>query len=154
MKKQVYVPITILLTLALDLWTKWIADLKVDPYDPVDLTPFFRLVNVENRGAAFSMLSGAGNGFFITVALLAIGFIVYLLVKTNESPLGLALILGGAVGNLVDRLLYGHVRDFLDFYIGDWHWPAFNIADSALTVGLMLLLIQSFRLQKNTKTTT
>lgn len=148
MKKQIYVPLTIALTLILDLVSKYYADTLIEPYEPVKLTPFFNLVNVENTGAAFSMLSNMGNRFFITIAILAIAFIVYLLMKTKESPLSLAFILGGALGNLADRLYYGHVRDFLDFHVAGWHWPAFNVADSALTVGLALLLIQSFRQQK------
>jgi signal peptidase II len=140
MNKRAYVPAIALGTIFLDLVTKYMADTMVKPYEPVEVLPFFNLVNVENTGAAFSMLSSLGNGFFITVALLAILFILYLLVRTDESPVPLALILGGAVGNLTDRLYYGHVRDFLDFHVAGWHWPAFNVADSALTVGLAILL--------------
>ena len=151
MSKKVYVPLTIALTLVLDLVSKYYADTLIEPYEPVEVTPFFNLVNVENTGAAFSMLSSMGNTFFITIAILAIAFIIYLLMKTKESPLALALILGGAIGNLTDRLYYGHVRDFLDFHAWGWHWPAFNVADSALTVGLALLLIQSFRRQESSK---
>lgn len=143
MKKLYYVPATVAITIALDLFTKYEADTRIAPYSAVEVLPFFNLVNVENTGAAFSMLSNMGNAFFITIALAAILFIMYLLVKTDEHPLSLALILGGAVGNLADRLMYGHVRDFLDFHVGGWHWPAFNVADSALTVGLALLLIYS-----------
>lgn len=132
-------------TVALDLITKYAADNTIIPYEPMKVLPFFNLVNVENKGAAFSMLSGMGNAFFISIALLAIAFILYLLVKTDESPLSLALILGGAVGNLTDRFYYGYVRDFLDFHAAGWHWPAFNVADSALTVGLALLLWHSIR---------
>ena len=152
MKKLYYVPATVAITIALDLFTKYEADMRIPSYSAVEVLPFFNLVNVENKGAAFSMLSGMGNGFFITIALAAIFFIVYLLVKTNEHPLSLALILGGAVGNLADRLLYGHVRDFLDFHVGGWHWPAFNVADSALTVGLALLLFYSLLPGKSGKT--
>jgi signal peptidase II len=143
MKKRLYVPIITIVTIALDLVTKYLADTLVEPYEPVKVIPFFNLVNVENTGAAFSMLSNLGNAFFITVALLAILFILYLLVRTDESPIPLALILGGAIGNLADRLYYGYVRDFLDFHIADWHWPAFNVADSALTVGLAILLFHA-----------
>lgn len=144
MKKKYYVPLIILGVIALDLITKYLADTMVKPYEPVEILSFFNIVNVENTGAAFSMLSNMGNAFFITVALLAIMFIMYLLIRTKESPAPLALILGGAVGNLTDRLYYGHVRDFLDFHISGWHWPAFNVADSALTAGLAILLIHTF----------
>ena len=152
MRKGLYVPAIAAGTIALDLLTKYLADTMVEPYEPVEVLSFFNLVNVENTGAAFSMLSNMGNVFFITVALLAILFILYLLFKTDENPVPLALILGGAVGNLTDRLYYGHVRDFLDFYIAGWHWPAFNVADSALTVGLCLLLWQSIRHEARVKT--
>lgn len=145
MKKTIYVPLISIGTIVLDLVTKYMADTRIAPYEPMKIMPFFNLVNVENRGAAFSMLSNLGNGFFIAVALLAIVFIMYLLIKTEENPVSLALILGGAIGNLTDRLYYGHVRDFLDFHVGGWHWPSFNIADSALTVGLAILLIQALR---------
>ena len=145
MKKRHYVPATIAGVIGLDLITKYLADTRIPPYEPLEVLPFFNLVNVENTGAAFSMLSGMGNVFFISVAIIAIAFIVYLLMRTEEHPLSLALILGGAVGNLVDRLYLGHVRDFLDFHLAGWHWPAFNVADAALTVGLGLLLWQSLK---------
>jgi len=145
MKKIIHAPLISIGIIVLDLVTKYMADSMVEPYEPVNVLPFFNLVNVENRGAAFSMLSNLGNGFFIAVALLAILFILYLLIRTEENPVSLALILGGAVGNLTDRLYYGHVRDFLDFHVGGWHWPSFNVADSALTAGLALLLIQALR---------
>jgi len=148
MKKRHYVPAIALVTLGLDLLTKYMADTYIASYEPMRILPFFNLVNVENRGAAFSMLSNLGNGFFISVAVLALIFILYLLIKTNESPVSLALILGGAAGNLADRLYYGHVRDFLDFHLGVWHWPSFNVADSALTVGLVILLIHALRPQQ------
>ena len=145
MKKIIYVPLISIGTIAMDLVTKYMADTRIAPYGSLKILPFFNLVNVENRGAAFSMLSNLGNGFFIAVALLAILFILYLLIRTEENPVSLALILGGAIGNLTDRLYYGHVRDFLDFHLLGWHWPSFNVADSALTVGLAILLIQALR---------
>jgi len=135
------VPSVVGIVLALDLITKFVADEMVDPYEPIELLPFFNLVNLENKGAAFGMGSGLGNGFFITVSICAILFIIHLLINTKECPFCLALILSGALGNLYDRLAYGQVRDFLDFHIGGYHWPAFNVADSALTVGLALLFI-------------
>jgi len=141
MRKSIYVPAIAMGTVALDLVTKYLADTMVAPFEPVEVLPVFSLVNVENTGAAFSMLSNLGNVFFITVALIAICFIMYLLIRTNESPVPLALILGGAAGNLADRLYYGYVRDFLDFHVSGWHWPAFNVADSALTVGITILLV-------------
>ena len=109
---------------------------------------FFNLVYVMNPGAAFGFLSRTPElfrySFFIGITVLAMLLIIYYLVKSgNEKAiitLSLALIFGGAVGNLIDRIRFGAVVDFLDFYIGNWHWPAFNAADSAITVGAALML--------------
>jgi signal peptidase II len=106
---------------------------------------------VHNTGAAFSFLSDAGGWQRWLFAGLAVGMSIVISVwltrlKPNETfiAIALSLILGGAIGNLVDRLAYGYVIDFLDIYYGNWHWPAFNIADSAITVGVVLMLIDSF----------
>jgi len=119
--------------------------------DVVPLTPFFNLVHVHNTGAAFSLFAdqpGWQRGFFVGIALLATAVILYLLRKTAGRPMfsaALALILGGAVGNVIDRVLYGHVIDFLDVYAGAWHWPAFNVADSAITLGAVMLIWDGMR---------
>lgn len=122
------------------------------------LTPFMNLVLVFNKGAAFSFLAGAQGWqtlFFAAIALVASIFITYLILKNKNNKLfcgGLALILGGALGNLYDRIAYGHVVDFLDFHAAGWHWPAFNVADSAITVGAGILIVESFfRKQSNEK---
>jgi signal peptidase II len=114
------------------------------------LAPFFNLVLVFNKGAAFSFLAGAQGWqtpFFAAVALVASVVISFLIVKNRNKTLfctGLALILGGALGNLYDRVAYGQVVDFLDFHAAGWHWPAFNVADSAITVGAGILIVESF----------
>ncbi len=114
-------------------------------------TGFFNLVLTHNRGAAFSFLAGAGGWqrvFFIAIALVAIVVISVLLVRHAGDRLfclALALILGGAIGNVLDRIVLGYVIDFLDFHIAGWHWPAFNLADSAITVGAVLLVADSLR---------
>jgi signal peptidase II len=116
----------------------------------VEVTGFFNMVLVYNKGAAFSFLSDAAGWqtpLLIGFALVAIGIVGTLLVRSPGKRLlcsGLALILGGALGNLIDRLRYGQVVDFLDFHAGAWHWPAFNVADSAITVGAALLIIEGF----------
>lgn len=140
------------LVLLLDQLTKaMVTDNLVAYRDVIPLTGFFNLVHVHNTGAAFSLFADQGGwqrAFFVVLASVAAGVILYLLRKTRGQPLfnaALALILGGAVGNLIDRVLYGHVIDFLDFYVGTWHWPAFNVADSAITVGAALLIWDSFR---------
>ncbi len=114
------------------------------------LTPFFNLVLVFNKGAAFSFLATAQGWqtfFFAAIAIVASIVISFLILK-NENKLlfcaGLALILGGAIGNLYDRIAYGHVVDFLDFHAAGWHFPAFNVADSGITVGAGILIVESF----------
>ena len=118
------------------------------------VTDFFNLVLVHNTGAAFSFLSGAGGWqrwFFSAIAVIASIWITWLLHKHNENKLfclALALILGGALGNLIDRVTYGYVVDFLDFYWKNYHFPAFNVADSAVTCGAGLLILESFIKEK------
>ena len=120
----------------------------------VAVTDFFNLVLVHNTGAAFSFLSGAGGWqrwFFSAIAVIASIWITWLLHKHNENKLfclALALILGGALGNLIDRVTYGYVVDFLDFYWKNYHFPAFNVADSAVTCGAGLLILESFTKKK------
>jgi signal peptidase II len=115
------------------------------------ITRHFNLVMVYNQGAAFSFLSDQGGWqrwFFSALALAVSIFIVWMLNRNATQRLfcwSLSLILGGAIGNLIDRLVYGHVIDFLDFHIGGWHWPAFNIADGAITIGAALFVLDELR---------
>ena len=140
----------ILAIVAIDQLTKaWIVD-SFRLYESLEVIPgFFNLVYVTNSGAAFSLLADVDSPwrhyFFLTVGVLAVvGLTVaYLkLVKVNwyYCP-ALALIAGGAIGNLIDRIRFGAVVDFLDFYIGNYHWPAFNVADSAICIGAGMCLI-------------
>jgi signal peptidase II len=135
----------------LDQLTK-ITILKLFTYgESLPVTSFFNLVLVYNKGAAFSFLaseSGWQRYFFIGIGIAAALFMLYLLKRHAGQRLfcwALALILGGAVGNVIDRILYGHVVDFLDFYVGTWHWPAFNVADSAICVGAVLFVVDELR---------
>ena len=138
------------LLVALDQLSKFAA-LRWLASNSIEVTPFFNLLLVYNRGAAFSFLSNAAGWqreLFIAVALIAAVWIVYLLRKYPQQPLfclALSLILGGAIGNVIDRVLYGAVVDFLDFHAYGWHWPAFNLADSAITCGAVLLVWESLR---------
>ncbi|MEM4990209.1 signal peptidase II [Collimonas sp. H4R21] len=115
------------------------------------VTSFFNLVLVYNKGAAFSFLStesGWQRYFFTALGIAAALFITFLLKRHAGQRMfctALALILGGAIGNVVDRIAYGHVIDFLDIYVRNWHWPAFNIADSAICVGAVLFVIDELR---------
>jgi signal peptidase II len=120
-------------------------------HPPVAVTPFLNLVLVYNPGAAFSFLSDAAGwqrGFFIAIALVASAWIVYLLRKYPRQRLfafALTLVLAGAVGNVIDRIAVGAVIDFLDFHALGYHWPAFNVADSAITCGAILLVWDALR---------
>jgi signal peptidase II len=115
------------------------------------ITSFFNLVMVYNRGAAFSFLAdqpGWQRYFFAGVSLFASLLIIWMLKRHPGQRLfcwAMTLILGGALGNLIDRIAYGHVIDFLDFHIGSLHWPAFNVADSAITIGAVLFVLDELR---------
>jgi signal peptidase II len=134
-----------------DQLTKWIVLGRFAPGERLEVTAFFNLVLAFNKGAAFSFLAGAGGWqtpLLVAFALAAAVLVSVLLVRSPGRGLfcaGLALILGGAVGNVIDRLRFGHVVDFLDLHAGGWHWPAFNVADSAITLGAALLILDGFR---------
>jgi signal peptidase II len=157
-----------LLVLILDQATKQWAEAALVLYQPLELLPYFDLTLMYNRGAAFSFLSSQGGWqrwFFI---VLAVGVTLVLVtwlkrLKPGEGALAaaLSLVIGGAVGNVIDRVLFGHVIDFIDLYYGaesclpffgtlitnagvTCHWPAFNIADSAITLGVIILLLDAF----------
>jgi len=115
------------------------------------ITSFFNLLLVYNQGAAFSFLAAAGGWqrwLLTALAIVAVVVIGYLLKRHGNQGIfctALALILGGAVGNLIDRVAYGHVIDFIDMHLGALHWPVFNLADSAITIGAVLLVIDELR---------
>lgn len=119
--------------------------------ESLPVTSFFNLVLAHNKGAAFSFLAAEGGWqryLFTGIAIAAAVFIIYLLKRHAGQRLfcwALAMILGGAIGNLIDRVLYGHVIDFLDFYVGKWHWPAFNVADMAIVGGAGLFILDELR---------
>lgn len=137
---------------AVDQLTKQIVDVSMQLYETIELVPFFQLTYLRNQGAAFSLLSQAGGWqrwFFVILSVAASAGISIWLQRLRSDQrweaVAWALILGGALGNLIDRIVYGYVIDFLDVFYGEWHWPAFNIADSAITVGVILLLIDAVR---------
>jgi signal peptidase II len=136
--------------LLLDQGTKLLADSAMLLHDPIELLPSLALTKAYNTGAAFSFLgdaSGWQRWFFSGLAVVVCGVLLVWLrrlpVTDRRTALALTLILGGAVGNLIDRVLYGHVIDFIDVYYGNWHWPTFNIADSAITIGAALLVLDA-----------
>jgi signal peptidase II len=135
---------------ALDFASKLAVLQALAPGESRVLAPFLNLVLVFNKGAAFSFLAGAGGwqtAFFASIAVVAAVVVSVMILRNPGRRLlcaGLALILGGALGNLYDRLAYGHVVDFIDAHAAGWHWPAFNVADSAITVGAGILILESF----------
>jgi signal peptidase II len=138
-----------LAVIVLDYLTKIAVLGSLAPGESRAVAPFFNLVLVFNKGAAFSFLAAAQGWqtlFFAAIAVIAAIVISFLIIKNKNKTLfcaALALILGGALGNLYDRLMYGQVVDFLDFHVAGWHWPAFNVADSAITVGAAILILES-----------
>src|SRR4029077_12519274 len=135
--------------LFLDRVAKWVIAKEIPLHDSIQVIPdFFRLTHVENRGAAFGLFAESPSEWKVAVlvlfSLVALVIVSAMLWKNSHAitstGVGLALILGGALGNLWDRLLSGQVVDFVELYVGSYHWPAFNVADSAIVVGAVLLV--------------
>lgn len=140
-----------LLVIVLDQLTKYMASSLLTYYKPLAVMPMFNLTLMHNTGAAFSFLNDAGGWqrWFFTIIALGVSVFLTLWLKrlTAQEKLqaiALALILGGAIGNVIDRIWLGYVIDFLDVYYQNWHFPAFNIADSAITIGAVLIIYDSF----------
>lgn len=141
-----------ILVIVLDMVTKWLAVRHLELYVPQPVFPHFNLMLAHNPGAAFSFLADAGGWqrwFFAAIAVGLVAFMVGWIYRLQPSQrwlaCALALVIGGALGNLWDRLTLGYVIDFLDFWWGSYHFPAFNIADSAITVGAAMLIIDMLR---------
>ncbi len=140
-----YVPFFIfaLVVFLLDQASKYLIMRQLPLHKVIRVTPFFNIVYYRNIGSAFGLFKDLGNPFFIIVSSAAIVAVCILIVKDADSRLGFSLILGGAAGNLSDRLLHGYVTDFLELYVGTFYWPAFNVADSALTLGIAILIAKT-----------
>jgi signal peptidase II len=146
------------IVLVIDQATKhWVAA-SMDLYQSISLLPFFNITYVHNLGAAFSFLAdqaGWQRWFFASIAFIAsLIFVVWLArnpAQDKKLNIALALMLSGAVGNLIDRVLFGYVIDFLDFYVKSYHWPAFNIADSAIFLGAAIMIFDSFKKEAKEK---
>ena len=144
MRKGFFVAAIVSIIVFLDYKTKQLVEAYIQfPGDEIVL-PFVRIVNVKNTGAAFGILSGLNNNFFIFISLGAIALIIIYMIKLPKGLelFSLSLILSGATGNLIDRFIDGQVTDFIDFF---GYWPAFNVADSAITVGIVLFLWSNIR---------
>ncbi len=140
--------VVVLLDQASKLWI----DSTMRLFESIPLTSFFNLTYVHNTGAAFSFLSEAGGWqrwFFAVLALVISGVLIVWMIRLQAHErlmaVALSLVLGGAIGNLIDRVAYGYVIDFLDFYYQSWHWPAFNVADMAICLGVFLMLLENFQ---------
>ncbi len=143
-----------LCVVVIDQLSKWAVMSWIPVWSGFPVTDFFNLVHIRNSGAAFGILSDPkyewSFWFFLAATVLALGFVVYLVRTWKTKPLfahvSLGLICGGAVGNLIDRLRFRSVVDFLDFHVGGWHWPAFNVADMAICGGAFVLCWLLWRL--------
>jgi signal peptidase II len=146
-----------LTVLVLDQATKWLALASLEPYRPIEVTPFFNLVLVWNRGVSFGLFAGAGDHgpWLLTLTTVGIGALLIVWLRRETRPVvqaALWLVLAGAAGNLIDRVRFGAVVDFLDFHALGYHWPAFNVADSAIVVGAGLILLDSLVLSQRATT--
>ena len=142
MKKRVTLSLIIAVAvIVLDQITKYLARTHIGAYESIELLPMLNLVNVQNRGAAFGMFRSFGNIFFISISIAALIFMAWVIVKGKEDHRIFALLAGGAAGNLIDRLTLGYVVDFVDVAVSGHHWPAFNVADSALSVGMVFMAL-------------
>ena len=135
----------------LDLWTKHLASTQLDLYRAAPVTPWFNLTLAHNSGAAFSFLSDAGgwqrwllSGAAVVIMAILLVWLKKLPANARLLPVAISLVLSGALGNLVDRIRYGYVIDFIDLHVNGVHWPAFNLADSAIVLGVVLILIEGF----------
>lgn len=143
-----YLALALLVMLVDQAVKSWIADLILDPPRRIDLTGFFALTPVWNRGVSFGLFAtDAKMGALVLSAIalaVSLGLTIWLLRLTRALPrVALGLVIGGALGNVIDRVTLGAVFDFLDFHVAGWHWPAFNVADAAICVGVGLLLLDS-----------
>ncbi|MBL8513212.1 MAG: lipoprotein signal peptidase [Betaproteobacteria bacterium] len=139
------------IVVALDQLTKQVITAHFHYGEVKFITSWFNLVLAHNTGAAFSFLANAGGwqrGFFVTVTIVITGVLLWMLRDHKGNrwlALALALVIGGAIGNLIDRVLYGYVVDFVQWHAAGYYWPAFNVADSAISLGAVMLVIDSFR---------
>lgn len=142
-----------LIVFILDQWSKFaiLQSPELLEHKSIELTSFFNLALVFNRGVSFGMFSGQNQPFLLIIISLIIISVLFVWLWRNHSlmaAIGIGFIIGGAIGNVVDRARYGAVVDFLDFHISDWHWPAFNIADSSIFIGVVVLCVYSMFFEK------
>ena len=148
-----YIFFIVIFTLLLDQVSKRIVVENIEIFaNNLEISRYFNLVYVENRGVSFGMFSEHDKSFYFGIlSMLVSAYIIYLLVKSKDliESLGLSLILGGAIGNGVDRLYYGYVVDFIDLHLSNFHWPAFNFADTFITFGAIVFVFSIISNKKN-----
>lgn len=144
-----------IIVILVDQWTKWIVDKKMEVYESIPIIEnFFYLTSHRNKGAAWGILQGHMTFFYIITVVVIVGIIYYMQKHAKDNRLlaiSLSLLLGGAIGNFIDRLVRKEVVDFLDFIIINYDFPIFNVADSALTIGVILILIVTFLDERKAK---
>ena len=141
-----------------DQLIKWLVQQSMAYGQSVEITPFFNWVHVWNKGAAFSLFADGGGWqryFFIAIAIVVSAVLVKLIRDSHQrtEALAYAMVLGGAFGNVIDRVFRGYVVDYLDFHWQSWHWPAFNIADAFIVLGVIMIFVTGFRAEKVWETT-
>ena len=133
---------------ALDQWIKYLVETRLVMHEMVEVVPFLALYRTYNTGIAFSMLSSFGDTGLIVVSLAVVAFVLYLATRSTADQwlarIGFALIVGGAIGNLIDRAVYGHVIDYILFHTPVWSFAVFNLADAFITVGAIMVLAEEF----------
>lgn len=149
-KKHSVVAFLFLFTLLSDQLSKLFIVKGLYVGESINILPFFNIVHVRNRGVTFGLLSGTLQPVVLVIlSLVIVGFLIYYARKNENYRPFISLIVGGAIGNVIDRIVYGSVVDFLDFHLGKYHWPAFNIADSAIVIGVFVLFFISYSEEKN-----
>lgn len=135
--------------IALDQWIKNLVETRLTMHEMVDMLPFLALYRTFNTGVAFSMFSSLGDTPLIVVSLIVIAFMIYLASRSSRDQIfartGFALVIGGAIGNLIDRAVYGHVIDYILFHTPSWSFAVFNLADAFITLGAGLVILEEFR---------
>jgi signal peptidase II len=138
----------LVLAVAADQWIKYLVETRLGMHVQVDVLPFLALYRTYNTGIAFSMFSWMGDKGLIVLSLVVVAFVLYLASRTTEQQTfaraGFALIIGGAIGNLIDRAVYGHVIDYVLFHTPVWSFAIFNLADAVITIGAAMVLLDEF----------
>jgi len=151
-KKNISIIITFFLIIFFDQLTKILVIKNFQLYESLSILPFFNLTFIVNYGFAFGFLNNPSLNQIIVILVIfsIIAYFLYLLIKTQDQffRFSLILVLSGAVGNFIDRVLHGFVIDFIDIYLGSYHWPAFNLADSSITLGFILIMFNILFLNK------